>query len=381
MNRPFVYGFLAEKENFIDRQEDRKQLKTFLGHGINVMLISPRRWGKSSLVKMVMEEMMTENNEVKVCYIDAFKVRTEEDFYNKYATAVLNGISSTMEKKWEDLKKYIQTLVPGIKVRASTLDTISIEMELDFQPLKKSAEEILNLPEKIAKEKGVHVIVCIDEFQQLALLPEWKNMEALMRSIWQHHQHVNYCLYGSKRHMMMDIFNNSNSPFYRFGQVLFLKKIDKKYWIPYIQSGFENTSKSIDTDFAEKICNVTECHSWYVQQLSFFVWADTIQKVDNDIFNRQLQTLIDTNAPQFESDISGLAPSQLSMLVAIANGEQHLSSKDVVRKYELGGAQTIAKNKKTIITKDIVEYQDGHFHFVDPIFALWFKQQYNVNQS
>ncbi|MBQ8656054.1 MAG: orc1/cdc6 family replication initiation protein [Prevotella sp.] len=345
MNRPFVYGYLAEKENFIDREEDRRQLKNFLGHGINVMLISPRRWGKSSLVKMAMGELMAEDHDVKVCYIDAFKVRTEEDFYNKYATAVIDGV-------------------------------------FDIQPLKKSAEDILDLPERIAREKGIHVIVCIDEFQQLALLPEWKTMESLMRSVWQHHQHANYCLYGSKRHMMMDIFNNSNSPFYRFGQVLFMKKIEKKHWIPYIQQGFEKTSKAISAAFAERICEVTECHSWYVQQLSFFIWADTIGEVDEDIFNRQLQTLIDTNAPQFESDITGLAPSQLSMLVAIASGEQHLSAKEVVSKYGLGGAQTIAKNKKAIVSKDIVELQpDGTYHFVDPIFFLWFKQQYNINQS
>ena len=378
MNRPFVYGYLAEKENFIDRQEDRDQLKTFLGHGINVMLISPRRWGKSSLVKMAMTELMAEESDVRVCYVDAFKIRTEEDFYNKFASAVIDGISSAMEKKWDDIKRYIQSIIPGIKLKANALESVSIEMELDFQPLKKSAEEILNLPERIAKEKGIHIIVCIDEFQQLALLPEWKTMEALMRSEWQHHQHANYCLYGSKRHMMIDIFNNSNSPFYRFGQVLFMKKIEKKYWIPYIIQGFEKTSKTISTSLAERICDVTECHSWYVQQLSFFIWADTVSNTDDDIFNRQLQTLIDTNAPQFESDISGLPPSQLSMLVAIASGEQHLSSKEVVRKYELGGAQTIAKNKKSLVAKDIVELRNGSFSFVDPVFLLWFKQQYNI---
>ena len=376
MNRPFVYGYLAENENFIDRQEDRQQLKTFLGHGINVMLISPRRWGKSSLVKMAMTELMAEDPEVRVCYVDAFKVRSEEDFYNKFASAIIGGVSSTMEKKWEDIKKYIQSLIPGIKLKANAMEAIDVEMELDFQPLKKSAEDILDLPERIAKEKGVHIIVCVDEFQQLALLPEWKHIEAQMRSVWQHHQHANYCLYGSKRHMMMDIFNNSGSPFYRFGQVLFMKKIDKKYWIPYIKHGFESMSKSISTELAERICDVTECHSWYVQQLSFFIWADTIIEADEEIFNRQLQTLIDTNAPQFESDISGLAPSQLSMLVAIAFGEQHLSAAEVVRKYELGGAQTIARNKKIIVAKDFVELRGGKYCFVDPVFLLWFKQQY-----
>ena len=75
MNKiPFEYGSIAENEYFIDRIEDRRDLKTFLGGGINVMLISPRRWGKSSLVKAAMEELKQEQKDVRVCYLDAFKI-------------------------------------------------------------------------------------------------------------------------------------------------------------------------------------------------------------------------------------------------------------------------------------------------------------------
>lgn len=99
MNKiPFEYGSIAENEYFIDRIEDRRDLKTFLGGGINVMLISPRRWGKSSLVKAAMEELKQEQKDVRVCYLDAFKIFSEEEFYNKFASAVLQGVSSTMER-------------------------------------------------------------------------------------------------------------------------------------------------------------------------------------------------------------------------------------------------------------------------------------------
>ena len=158
------------------------------------MLISPRRWGKSSLVKAAMEELKQEQKDIRVCYLDAFKIFSEEEFYNKFASAILQGVSSTKEKRWAE-----------------------------------SAEEILNLPEKIAKAKGIHVIVCIDEFQQLANLPDWKRLEGTMRSVWQGQHSTTYCLYGSKRHMMMDIFGNSKNPFYRFGQMMTLKKIAKEY--------------------------------------------------------------------------------------------------------------------------------------------------------
>ena len=376
MERPFVYGYLAEKENFIDREDDRRTLKNFLGHGINVMLISPRRWGKSSLVKRTMTELMAEDQMVKVCFVDAFRVHSESEFYNAYASAVVSALESNLQKGVELLKKYIQTLTPSITLKSGPLN--AIEVDLGYNPLPRSAEEVLEMPERIARERNLHVIVCIDEFQQLANLPGWKSMEGLMRSVWQHHQNVNYCLYGSKRHMMMDIFSNAKNPFYHFGQVLYLKKIDKKYWKPYIVSQFEKTGKSISASLADRICELVDCHSWYVQQLSFFTWSATDDTVTDDIVTNALQLLLDTNEPVFEADVEALASSQVAMLQAIANGEEHLSSRQTVMRYELGGAQTIAKNKRMLVEKDFVEKQGNAFRFVDPLFAIWFKRRYNI---
>jgi len=151
MNKiPFEYGSIAENEYFIDRIEDRRDLKTFLGGGINVMLISPRRWGKSSLVKAAMEELKQEQKDIRVCYLDAFKIFSEEEFYNKFASAILQGVSSTMEKRWVDIVKFVQSISPSLTINSDPVN--AVEVNLNFKPLKESAEEILNLPEKIAKE-------------------------------------------------------------------------------------------------------------------------------------------------------------------------------------------------------------------------------------
>ena len=352
---PFMYGLIAENDNFIDRVEDRKQLKTFLGGGINVMLISPRRWGKSSLVKAAMEELKQEDKQIRVCYLDASRIISEEEFYNKFAIAVIEAASSTLEKKWADFKQYVQALIPGVKLKASAFDAVEMEMELNFAPLKDSAERVLQLPEQISIDKGLHIIVCIDEFQQLSYLPNWKKMEATMRSVWQHQHHANYCLYGSKRHMMMDIFNNSNNPFYRFGQVLYMKKIEKQYWMPYIIEGFTKTGKHISEELASMICDIAQCHSWYVQQFSLFVWMNTETEVTEEIVNRQLQVVIDTNADMFAKDIENLAASQVAMLRAVSAGETQFNAKEVVERYGLGAPRTITLNKKTLIKRDIIE--------------------------
>ena len=265
------------------------------------------------------------------------------------------------------------TFSASFKIKGSFVE---VEVDLKQKDSPKSVEDLLNLPQVIAEQKGVHIIMCIDEFQRLADFPEWPNMEGMLRSVWQHQQDVTYCLYGSKRHMLMDIFTNSNKPFYRFGQTLYLKKIATEYWVEYIVNTFKQTGKEISKEWATRICESMENHSWYVQQMSFFVWADTETSVTEEIFYRQLQSVIDTNMPVFESETDKLALSQIAMLRAVVAGEQKLNSTEVVRRFNLGGPQTITRNKGVLINLDILEKQGGKLVFVDPLYKLWFKQTY-----
>lgn len=373
MKKPFVYGELAENENFIDRIEDRKQLKTFLCNGVNTMIISPRRWGKSSLVKTTMKEIEAEHCNTVACFIDAFRLNSESEFYNAFASSVVNSVATTLDKGMDLVRSYMRNLSARFKIKGPFIE---VEVDLKQKESPVNVEDLLNLPQKLAKEKGLHIIVCIDEFQKLAEFPEWKSMEGMLRSVWQQQQDVTYCLYGSKRHMLMDIFTNSNKPFYRFGQTLYLKKIESHYWIEYIVSTFRETGKEISEDNAAMICNTMENHSWYVQQLSFFVWAATDTVATEDIIQRQLQAVLDTNLPVFEAETDRLAASQVAMLRAVADGEQRLNSSEVVKRYSLGGPQTITRNKSVLTRMDILEKQNGNLVFVDPLYRLWFKRTF-----
>lgn len=374
MNTPFQYGTLATRENFVDRVEDRAQLKNFLLSHINVMLVSPRRWGKSSLVKVAMEELMEEDRNIRVCYIDAFSIGSEAEFYKTFASQVIACASSRLEKRIQDAKKFLTGVVPQVVIKDDVTNFMAFDVK--FIPQEQDKMDILRLPETLAVAKKIKIIVCIDEYQQLANLPEYKNMEGKMRSVWQQQQHVSYCLYGSKRHMMLDIFNNSNSPFYRFGQLLFLNKIPKEEWMPFIINTFEKSGKSITPLFAERICDVTECHSWYLQQCCYFIWNSTTVEVTEQSFSFGLRQMINTNSPMFLNDTESLAASQIEMLRAIKDHVSQLSSSETRSRYHLGNPNTISKNKRILQAKDIIELKDGHFVFVDPIYRLWFSKEY-----
>ena len=374
MKSPFQYGTLVDKENFVNRTEERKQLKELLSSGINVMLISPRRWGKSSLVKVAMDELVCENKDIRVCYIDAFSVKTEAEFYRTFAREVIACAASTLEKRLEDVKHFLKGISPSITLKSDPSDSLSFDLKFELED--KDVMEILELPEKIAVTKGIHLIVCIDEFQQLAQLPGYKDMEGKMRSAWQKQHAVSYCFYGSKRHMMMEIFNNSSNPFYRFGQVLFLQKIKKEEWIPFIIRSFQKTEKSITEEQADKLCDIVKCHSWYLQQLCYFVWSGSSKAVTEETITTRTSQLIDTNMPMFMNDSENLTAAQTAMLRAVADGEYRFNSVSVVRKYELGSAQTITRNKRMLAERDFIEKEGNNYVFSDPIFELWFRREY-----
>ncbi len=374
MKAPFQYGTLATKDNFVDRVEDRAQLKNFLSSHINVMLVSPRRWGKSSLVKVALDELTEEDKTVRVCFIDAFSIGSEAEFYRTFASQVIACASTKLERRIQDAKKFLTGVVPQVVIKDDVTNFLAFDVK--FVPQEQDKMDILRLPETLAKAKNIKMIVCIDEFQQLANLPEYKNMEGKMRSAWQQQERVSYCLYGSKRHMMLDIFNNSNSPFYRFGQLLFLDKIPKEEWMPFIINNFEKSGKHISEEFASLICDTTECHSWYLQQCCYFVWNATTSEVTEQSYNYGLKQMINTNSPMFLNDTENLAASQIEMLRAIKDGMQQLSSAEVRAKYHLGNPNTISKNKRILQNKDIVELHNGRLEFLDPIYRLWFSKEY-----
>ena len=373
ISSPFQYGSLAEKENFIDRVEDRALLKQLLMSGIHVMLISPRRWGKSSLVKASTEELLAEHSHVRVCHIDAFAISDEVEFYRTFASRVMSCAASRFEKGLEEMKKFLTGVIPQLVIKDDVTDFLTFDLR--FQPQERDKLEILALPEKIAQAKGLRIIVCIDEFQQLARIPQYDDMEGKMRSVWQQQHHVSYCFYGGKRHMMTDIFSDSAKPFYRFGQVIWLQKIAQEHWVRFIVESFTKTGKHISPKLAERICQVARCHSWYVQQFCFFVWNATETEATEQILDSALQRLIDTNSPMFQNDMELLTASQKSMLRAVNDGVKHLSSANDNQIYRLGNPNTIARNKRILQDKDIIELEGDHFTFVDPIFQLWLTRE------
>jgi len=374
LTSPFRYGKLVEGLSFVNRAKEKEMIKSNLLSGINTMLISPRRLGKSSLVKTAMLELQKEQKNIKVCYIDAFTILTEEDFYQSFVREIVKAIENTWESWISTAKKYLTALSPRISIGSDPMYDFSISFQLSS--IKENELELLNLPEKIAQSKKIKLIVCIDEFQNLAKLNGYESLEKKMRSVWQHQQNVSYCLYGSKRHMMMDIFNSSSKPFFRFGQIMFLGKISEKEWIDFILRSFEKTGKKISVDLASRLASDVQQHSWYVQQYAHFVWNLTEYETTGEILHQAAEQVIDANLPLYQSECEALSVGQINLLKAIASGEKSFTAVDVMNKYRLGTPQNVSKNKRTLQRRDFIDKTKDGFVFLDPVFERWFVREY-----
>ena len=375
MEAPFVFGVRVEGDAFTDRREETERLKANFTYGVNTILISPRRMGKTSLVDKVCS--LVEGDDIKIARIDAFGCRSENDFINAFATAVVRATSNKWEEWMENAKVFLSRFVPKISFGQDPLNDFSLSLE--YNASNQTTEEVLKLPEVIAQSKGYRIVVCIDEFQQIGDFPDSLTFQKKLRGIWQLQSHVSYCLYGSKKHMMEQMFQNQSYPFYRFGDFFYLNKIGEEDWVEYICQRFEATGKHISENQAREICLVTDRYSSYVQQLAWFVWlrtADATPATSKDV-QYGIDRLLDACEPLFIQQTEDLSAYQMNFLHALVNGvHTGFTQSAILANYRLGTAANITRLKKALIEKDLVMITaPKYLEMSDPILALWLKKR------
>ncbi len=378
METPFVFGKLAVQQNFTNRDKERQRLSGNFSGLVNTVLISPRRWGKSSLVQRVAEEAMVADKDLHFCFLDAFNIRTEEQFYQALATEMLKISATKFELLLENAKRLLGNFLPKLSFSPGSQDELSLS--LDWKEVKKHPDVILDMAEVIASEKGWKLIICIDEFQNISTFENQLAFQKKLRSHWQKHQHVAYCLYGSKRHMLMDVFTSSSMPFYKFGDILFLEKIHLDSWIPFLCSRFNDTQKSISKKHASLIAELAECHPYYVQQLAQQSWLRTSNECSEEIIREAHEGIVSQLSLLFQSRTEELSTPQVNFLKALLNGVEKFSSKNILDEYQLASSANVARIKKALENKEIIDLLAGNILVLDPMYKNWLVTRYFVKK-
>jgi uncharacterized protein len=377
MKTPFIFGKIASDENFTNRKKEIERLVSNFTSSVNTILISPRRWGKSSLVYKAAQITLKKNKRLRFCFIDLNNVRTEEQFYQHLATEVLKVSARKIQVVFENSRKFLGKLIPNITFSPGA--EAEFKLGLDWREVKRQPDDILNLAERIGTGNNLKFIICIDEFQNISEFENPFEIQKKMRSHWQKHKNVSYCLYGSNRHMMIDVFTSPSMPFFKFGDILFLDKISINDWILYIRKRFHETGKKIGQDEASLIPELTECHPYYVQQLAQQSWLRSKTVCNIDIINEAFQDLVLQLSMLFQNLTDGLSNTQINFLKALTDKIEQLSSQKTIQDYRLGTSANVVKIKKMLINKEIIDLSGDKIYFLDPLYKFWLKK-YFFNQ-
>lgn len=382
---PFIYGKIVEEESFINRTREFNQVKTNLVRGIHTMLMSPRRYGKSSLVNKVIGEIRDEYEDIKVVRISADEFNNLEEMYSQLIKKVMTEVETKVQKFINVSKRLLKGIVPKISIPVDGIN--NFEIALSYEDVERFEKEILDFPENLAKAKGIRIIICIDEFQAIVKFGQQNIIEAKLRNAWQHHQNVSYCLYGSQKHILSEIFDKRTAPFWNFGDKIYLKTIETKYWVPYIYTEFKKLDISITRKLAAQMADYLGGHPLYMQKWCDKIYNLRVSKINLNIANQALEDVVLVDDGQFVYMCERMTSIQMNLLKAIAGNEEHLTGEDTITKYRLFNKNNVTFNLKRLYEGDIIQktkkYSDTNkivqrvsYDFIDPIFKLWYRNKF-----
>ncbi len=370
MTKPFIYGQLADAAYFTNRSNELKAIAANFTLGVNTILISPRRWGKSSLVFNAAKNVKRKNKNIRFCFIDLFSVRTEEEFYELYARELIKASATKWDERIAGIKHFFKTIIPQIILPVDPQHDITLGFE--WKQLRKNPDEIIDLAENICRIKKIKLVICIDEFQNISNFDSPVAFQKKLRAHWQKHNKATYCIYGSKRQMMATIFENPSMPFYKFGDVMFLNKIETPHWISYIVKRFKLTGKTISEELAERIALLMENHSFFVQQLAHEVWIVSEKKCLNSDIDTALENMLYKLSFLYQRESDQLSNTQINFLKAVCNGEKNYSTAAVIQRYRLSSSANVVRVRNALEKKEVIDTTGENVHFSDPMYKLWF---------
>ncbi len=373
MENPFTFGALARKEAFIDREPELDALLGDLRSGQDVVLLAPRRYGKSSLALQAMRRAGEE--EILVAYCDLLRTPTKERLAGALARAITDELMSPLE----GILERAAAVIRGLRVRPSMeVDPDGLGVRFMFEPTRNSVdiddtlERLFALPGEIGEERGRRTALVLDEFQEIVRLDP--SLPNLMRAVFQTQPDVSHLYLGSKRHVMDALFNDRNEPFWRSARHMELGRIPPEAFGPYLRNRFAETERDADTGAVDLILEMTDGHPYATQELAFFTWGHVprghhtrtadVRSGLTDVLRAEhnnLERIWDTTT----------ANGRL-VLLALRSGPLNLFAEETRRTFGLPTSTFVQRASKGLLRDDIIEKQpDGRYAIAEPFLGHW----------
>jgi hypothetical protein len=371
MENPFVYGRYVTGEAFTDREDELAYLVRELSSNGRIFLISPRRYGKSSLLQRARSELLKKG--LLVAYFDLYKIATMNQFAEAYATAILDSAKSKRRKFMKWITDFLPRLRPKISFEAPEAPSVSLDYSLESEESWKELEAIYHLPQKIAAQEKKKFVVMFDEFQEIEKLGG-AALEKQLRAAIQSHDRVNYVFAGSKRHVLYDMISSRARAFYQLGEVLNLQKIPPEDMARFIRENMAATSFKIDEAAVQLILEEMRNIPNNVQLLCHRLWAENqnAKRISTTEVQRTIRNLILAYGPVFAEIWDTLTLYQQKLLRAVAQTSGvALTSIRNIKRLELRSSSAVSRGLKLLQQKGLVDKENEHYVFTDVFFEKW----------
>jgi len=374
MKNPFVIKGYESAEYFCDRTKETADLSRLVTNGNNVVLISPRRMGKTGLI----EHCFRQKEISKKYYafsVDIYATSNLQEFVYKLGKEIFEQLKPKGKKFIEQFFSVISSLRPAFKLDEMTGKPV---FDIGIGEIR-SAEITLEEIFKYLNDANKPCIVAIDEFQQIAKYPE-KNIEAILRTYSQKTTQTTFIFSGSQRHILQNMFFSASQPFYQSAALLSLDVINKENYISFADKHFRRAGKTVDVSFIERTYKLFEGHTFYVQAVLNQLFSEldeheacTENKYENTIKNRifSYETLF--------SEILNLLPErQKEVLNAVAKEgkAKNITSGEFVKKYALHSTASTQTAARQLLEKEILTREGNTYSVYDRFFGLWLQMYY-----
>jgi uncharacterized protein len=375
MDNPFVYGEVVPGAAFVDREAELDRLVADLGNGQKVFLISPRRYGKSSLIRQTLEALRRRG---------ALTVDVTVSSYSSYL-AFLEGYAraiASVESKWDRARTWLMEAIastrPEIRYepKESGLGRFSVAFPqvMTARDLNRLANEVFTLPGRLAAERKRTVVVALDEFQAIDSF-NGGSVEHALRAATQHQRQVGYVFAGSEP-SLMDKMIGPRRPFYKAGPVMRLQKISPTLFGDFIEQRFVKTGMKPEAGVAEAIVELAGNLPYDVQRLAHETWDDVrakgARKATLEDLHGTLTRLLSEQETIFEALWQRLTLQQRATLRAVVlQGGREIHSADARSRHRLGGPSTIQKSLVALTKQDVMLKEGPRYVVVDSLLREW----------
>lgn len=372
MRNPFYLKALPLSVPFCNRETEMRDLIRHAGNFTNVVLTSPRRYGKTSLIKRVQDNLARRG--VIPIYVDYFGISSIDEFSARFAGAVYS-ILYKKKSLFEKAVKVFTSLRPILRMDPETGLAFTVEVAKS-NPGSQLLEETLKGFGEFLKSGRISCNVAFDEFQEITELKESRFIEGTLRSYMQDHQNVSYFFIGSRRRILMDMFNDKRRPFYKSAIHYILSALPAEDTKKYLADLFRKNGKNCPDVFATRIHNLAGGYPYYIQKLSYFVFEASNKSVTETSLHDGLKQMLLEETPLFEIMIQSLRPRQIALLFAIAKEPTKTPfATDYLTRHRLGSLGGVQSAIKRLLEMDYLEKTPSGWKVVDPIFALWLRQK------